>query len=1116
MRNAVCSGLVAPTDLVLIMQTISKRIFLNLAAASCYFIGGWLGTLLATPPSNASPIWPAAGVALTAMLVYGETVLPGIFIGALITQFYAFLDASSFVKILESLDVGILAGIGSCIQAWLGMWLINRWVGKNDALIEDGKILRFFVLIAFSCLVSASVGVSSLYFRDVISLPNLASSWATWWVGDTIGAAIFTPLLLLFCGKPESVWRARRRFVLYPLLIIVLVVVTAFKFSLHQENQRIKSLFERQVARLQNAIDHRLKEHLATNRAIKALFESSDQVDKEEFVRFTESILVKQNSILEWTPRVTGTERQQWEKINQTPIRRMTGPAEVATAQHKAVYYPVTYIVPAIGNERAFGFDISSNPQIASIITQAIDTGMAMASGSVHLIQDDSQHPGIVVYSPVYRKNSPTANVLERRQAFLGFVASVFRVDTDIATIFNQLGNKEIQLLLEIYDSGQLIYSNLPADYHQNLRFGKLSKIQNLDFADRNWQLHVLPSADFFHQQQSALSGWLLLGGFLLCGFTGFGLLLLTGRTARVEELVAVRTQDLSLSNQALNQEIILRRQHENELRVAATTFESHEAIVVTDANGNILRVNKAFTKITGYPAQEVIGQNPRILSSGYHDQDFYQEMYESLEKNNHWKGEIWNRRKDGEVFPELLTVTGVRDENNKLTHYVAIFSDVSAQKAAEQKIHHLAFFDPLTNLPNRRLLLDRLQQEIAAAKRQKSYGALLFLDLDHFKNLNDSRGHQVGDELLIQVAQRLKSIIRNEDTACRLGGDEFIVMVPGRFSSLQQATNHVAMLAEKILLAINQPFVVQGSEHHFSTSIGVTLYPETVDQPEDIIQQADTAMYRAKENGRNSISFYHPRMQEAADRRLTLEKEMRQALQENQFLLHYQPQVNEQHQLVSAEALIRWQHPSKGMISPVEFIPLAEDTQLILPIGAWVINEACRQIKAWDKAGKLIDHVAVNVSSRQFRQKNFVQQVRQALLDAGVSAKRLIIELTEGCVIEDIDDTIAKMHALQVMGVGISIDDFGIGYSSLSYLKSLPLSQLKIDQSFVRHIEDPNAAVIVETIIMMAKSLGLNVIAEGVETQAQIEFLKAKGCLFFQGYYFSKPVSAEDFRFEF
>lgn len=1097
------------------MGKLQKLILLNLIAAVGYFFGGWLGDLLATPPSNASPVWPAAGVALALMLSYGSAVLPGIFLGALAAQFYAFLDASTSSKITESLGVGALIGIGSCLQAWFGMWLIERWIGKHDPLIEDGKILRFFVLIVLSCLVSASVSVLLLYDRGVISLSNMAVSWATWWAGDAIGAATVTPLLLLFVGRPRPIWEARRTFVLYPLLLIILLVVSIFEFSLRQENMRLESLFERQVELLQTSIEKHLYDHMATNNALKAFFDSSERVLYQEFISFAESIQHQRSGLLEWTPRISQGERENWQRVHNTPIRELVGEAGLEIAKSKEFYFPVTYMLPSVGNERALGYDISSNPLVAPVIFKAIDTGQVLATGPVHLIQDRDNQIGTVIYAPVYAKHRPLETVEDRRAALMGLVATVFRIENDLQAIMGWLGNGQLQLLLTIHDQDRQIYSSLPADYHRNLQFSGLGKSQSIEFAGRRWQLKFFPAAEFFNQQQSLLSGWLLLGGFLLSGLTAFGLLLLTGRTARVEELVAARTVDLSRSNEALNQEIAIRRQHEKELRVAATTFESHEAILVTDAEGSILRVNKAFTDITGYSAEEAIGRNPRLLSSGYHDRAFFQQMYQALAQNNQWKGEIWNRRKNGEMYPELMTISGVRDEQNQLTHYVAIFSDISAQKAAEKEIHHLAFYDPLTNLPNRRLLLDRLQHEIAVAKRQHRYGALFFLDLDHFKNLNDSRGHQVGDELLIQVARRLTSIIRDEDTACRLGGDEFIILVPGRFSSLQHATNHAVILAEKILLAINQPFVVQGSEHHFSTSIGVTLYPETIEHPEDVIQQADTAMYRAKEGGRNGISFYRSSMQEAADRRLTLEKEMRTALQENQFVLYYQPQVDMQNKrVVSAEALIRWLHPEKGMISPLDFIPLAEDTQLIQPIGAWVLREACRQIKAWDRQGHAIDHVAVNVSSRQFRQSSFVQQVRQALLDAGIGAERLIIELTEGCVIEDIDDTIAKMHALQVMGVRISIDDFGIGYSSLSYLKSLPLSQLKIDQSFVRHIDDSNAAVIVETIIMMAKSLGLDVIAEGVETQAQIDFLAAKQCLFFQGFYFGKPVAAHEFVF--
>ena len=1089
-------------------------IYKNLLAGSGYFLAGWLGTLIATQPSNASPIWPAAGVALAILLVCGDAVLPGIFLGAVAAQSYAFFDASEFANILGFLGVGMLAGFGACLQAWVGMRLINRWVGKHDALIEDAKIGRFFALIALSCLISPSMGVASLYIRGVIAASSITNSWVTWWVGDTIGAAIFTPMLLLFIGRPTSAWKPRRNFVFYPLLFVMLLVMMAFIYSQQQEQRRIEGLFERQVGLLHGTFERRLQQHLATNAVLKGFFDSSESVSQDEFVRFANSIRSQFSGVLEWTPRVRQDERESWQKHYKTSIRQMTANGTLQPASLQAEYYPVTYIVPQMGNEAALGFDVSSNPQIAPVIAKAIASGMTTATGVIHLVQDDKPHVGTVIYTPVYAKNKPLDSVEARQAQFLGFVACVFRIDVDMAEIFSWLGDKELQLSLAIYDHEQLVYSNYPQENQPDYSFSKLSKTLDIEFAGRQWQMHYAPSAEFFHRQQSTITGWLLLSGFLLCGLTGVGLLLLTGRTARVEALVSDRTQSLVLSNEALNKEIALRRQQENELRIAATTFESHEAIIITDANGNILRVNKAFSDMTGYRASEVIGKNPSLLSSGRHDKDFYQQMYQALANKNQWKDEVWNRRKDGEIFPEMLTITGVRNEHQQLTHYVAIFSDISAQKAAEKEVHNLAFYDPLTNLPNRRLMLDRLEQEIAAAKRQIKFGALFFLDLDHFKNLNDSRGHQVGDELLIQVGQRLKAIIRQEDTACRLGGDEFVVMVPGRFLNLQDATNHAVMLADKILLAISQPYIVQGSEHHFSTSIGVTLYPETSDQPQEIVQQADTAMYRAKESGRNSIRFYQPSMQESADRRLTLEKEMRVALQQGQFQLHYQPQVNAQHKVISAEALIRWRHPTKGMVSPAEFIPLAEDTQLILPIGAWVLQEACRQITVWDLQGVKIDHVAVNVSSRQFRQANFVQQVKQVLMDTNIHAERLVVELTEGCVIEDIEDTIAKMQALQAMGIRISIDDFGIGYSSLSYLKSLPLSQLKIDQSFVKQIDDVNAAVIVETIIMMAKSLGLNVIAEGVETLDQVEFLTSKGCVNFQGYYFSRPVTADEIKF--
>ncbi|MGZ0078058.1 EAL domain-containing protein [Methylomonas sp. YC3] len=1092
------------------MPTAFRFFLLNSALALAYFIGGYLGHMLAMQPSHASPIWPSAGIALAALLGYGPKLLPGLIIGSLGTQIYAFGDLATPEDWFTPIWVGAAASVGAIAQPLLGASLINRWIGRHNPLMEDRHVVWFFLLAIASCLISASVGTSFLYIFDTIDAEEIGLNWCTWWIGDAIGTVIFAPLLLLFIGTPRHIWRQRQKFVAYPLSISLLLVVIAFVYSRNLENQRLNGLFDNQINLTHTNLQEHFSDDILNNQLLKALFDSSESVNPNEFRLFAHTIFSKHPELeaLEWIPRVNAEDRSAFEQQTETTIHEHNRNQQLIPAGKRNVYLPIAY---AFGNQQNIGFDVASNPQLSSAIQKAINSGETVVTDG--MVCDDKQ-PCFAIYSPIYLKGKSLNTSAQRQQFFVGLVSNVFKLSNEIQELSGRL--QSTRLSVAIYDQDQLLYRSTPEGIESKTHYLLPSKRQSLAVADRNWTLEYKPLPEFYTQQNPWTVWWLLSGSFLLCGLTSFGLMLMSGRTARIEDLVALKTRDLLRSNQALNTEIERRKQQENELRIAATTFQSHEAIIVTDANGAILRVNNAFNKITGYSAEEVIGRQPDFLSSTHQAPGFIQTLTQALAKDNQWQGEIFNRRKNGDVFPEWLTVTGVRDEQDRLLNYVAIFSDISEKKAAEREIHELAFYDPLTGLPNRRLLLDRLKQEIAAAKRQSYYGSLFFLDLDHFKTLNDSRGHQVGDELLIQVAQRLKSIIRDEDTACRLGGDEFIVMVPGRYSQLSQATSHAAMLAEKILHTINQPFTVQGSEHHFSTSIGVTLFPEVAEQPEAVIQQADTAMYRAKESGRNGISFYRPSMQETADRRLTLEKEIRQALKQRQFLLHYQAQVDHLGKVISAEALIRWQHPEKGMISPAEFIPIAEDTQLILPIGEWVMREACRQIKVWDAQNLPIHHVAVNVSSRQFRQADFVDQVKRILIDAELPAERLVIELTEGCVISDIDDTVEKMRDLQTLGVKTSIDDFGIGYSSLSYLKKLPISQLKIDQSFVRDIaSDPNDAVIVETIINMAKNLGLHVIAEGVENQEQMIFLRDKGCLSYQGYYTGRPVAAARFERE-
>ena len=560
--------------------------------------------------------------------------------------------------------------------------------------------------------------------------------------------------------------------------------------------------------------------------------------------------------------------------------------------------------------------------------------------------------------------------------------------------------------------------------------------------------------------------------------------------------------------------DITERKRAEAELRIAAVAFESQEGMMITDAATKILKVNKAFTDITGYSAAEVIGQTPRMLSSGRHGPDFFRAVWDTIERTGGWQGEIWDRRKSGEHYPKWLTISSVKDDQGAVTHYVGSHYDITDRKLTEEKLAKLAFFDALTQLPNRTLLLDRLKQAMTAGQRNNTCGAVLFIDLDHFKTLNDTLGHDKGDMLLKSVALRLCACVREGDTVARLGGDEFVIVLEGLSASPEDAATQTRSVGEKILIALNLPYLLGDSAHHSSASLGATLFCGHEKSIDDLLKHADLAMYKSKETGRNALRFFDPAMQTVVMERASLEAGLRCAVEENQFLLHYQAQVVSGGHVTGAEVLVRWLHPVRGMVSPGEFIPLAEETGLILPLGQWVLHAACAQLALWARQPALAHlTVAVNVSAHQFREPDFVAWVLKVLRDTGARPERLKLELTESLLVDNVEDIIAKMVELKAWGVGFSLDDFGTGYSSLSYLKRLPLDQLKIDQSFVRDVLiDTNDAAIATTIVALARSLGLSVIAEGVETAEQQDFLATSGCHAYQGYHFSKPVPVDKF----
>ena len=553
--------------------------------------------------------------------------------------------------------------------------------------------------------------------------------------------------------------------------------------------------------------------------------------------------------------------------------------------------------------------------------------------------------------------------------------------------------------------------------------------------------------------------------------------------------------------------DITERKESEDKLRLMARVFEqSGDAILITDPENRIIATNASFSLLTGYSQQEVLGQNPKLLKSDREPVEFYQAMWDALARERYWQGEIWEKRKDGTLYPKWLTITAIHNQQGKLVNYIASFSDITLRKQAEQKIEHMAHHDALTNLPNRFSLTERLSQSLEQARRSEQHLAVIFLDLDRFKNINDSLGHHVGDLLLIEVAARLSSSVRASDIVARLGGDEFVMVLPQIQSGIS-----AAHIVAKVQQALSHAFLLDGHELRITPSIGVSVFPHDGETVEVLMKNADAAMYHAKASGRNNYQFFKKEMNAKAHERLLLENDLRLAVDRKEFLVHYQPQVDlVAGKVIGVEALVRWQHPVRGIVPPDEFIAVAEDTGLILPMGNMVLEMACKQLASWLASGVPPIRMAVNLSARQFQQIDLPQTVARIILQTGIPPGLLELEITESVAMHHPEETINHLLKFKEMGVALAIDDFGTGYSSLSYLKLFPVDRLKIDKSFVNNIQaHANDAAIASATIALAHTLGMEVVAEGVETGAQLDFLKGQRCEVVQGFFYSRPLPA-------
>ena len=553
-----------------------------------------------------------------------------------------------------------------------------------------------------------------------------------------------------------------------------------------------------------------------------------------------------------------------------------------------------------------------------------------------------------------------------------------------------------------------------------------------------------------------------------------------------------------------------LKHEIDERIRLTSSVFENtSEAIVITDARVKIIDCNQAYTDISGYTLDEVRGQDPKITQSGRHDKAFYQQMWDSINSKGNWTGEIWDRRKNGEVYPKLLSINTVQDDLGKLTHYIGVFSDISHLKETERKLQELAFTDSLTGLPNRQLLHNRLEYDMSIAHRNRTSVALIFIDLDQFKRVNDTLGHQIGDELLYEIGQRLKLCVRETDMVARLGGDEFTIILTN-LSSYKAISD----IANKIIESINKPIKISDNELFVGASIGISIYPDDSQDKATLLRNADSAMYHAKENGRGYIQFFNEDINQRNQQRNALENNLKRAIQNQEFELYFQPQVNTMtHEVIGCEALIRWNDPDNGVISPQDFIPVAEENGTILAIGQWIFEEVCQHLRYCNNNNISIVRTAINLSAVQFRDENLVEIIVSALKNAEIPTDWIELEITESAIMENPEETAAILEQLRATGIRISIDDFGTGYSSLAYLKRYPFDKLKIDREFIDGLPDNNNDVILtRTIINLANSLDIDVLAEGVENIEQVNLLDAKGCHIVQGFYYSRPLPADEF----
>ncbi|AUN95268.1 EAL domain-containing protein [Pseudazoarcus pumilus] len=1071
-----------------------------LAIATAYVLTGWIALQFLVPDGYVAPVYPPAGIALGALILYGWRMWPAILVGALITNVVATAHAGG-----EPGFAVLVSALGATLQALFGAWLAHRLLCFADPLDTPRSIARLlFVVAPVSSLVNASLSVPVLAALGTVAPDEQAFNWLTWWLGDTLGALIALPLMFVFLAQPADLWRPRRAAVAVPLLIVGLLTALAFDRLQRAENLRVETQFERESEHLATLVAKRLDNQIDMLIAIERFAALQPRITREGFRSFVVPLLARHAGTqnFTWNPLVTHEKRAPFEdRVWRTDLagfrileRDDSAPERTRAAQARSQYLPILYVEPLDDNLAVLGLDPLAIELPARAISETRSRAVPVATEGFVLTQERAAQRGVVLYQAVYGRTELDANARQLR----GIVSSAFRMDDALGAALTELPDRRMQLCLVDLAAAQGNRRLSGPEGCERAGWSARTLARNIaiPFAERPWEVR-LRAAPGYAEDLRTLTAWAaIIVGVIAAGVLAAFLLMTSGHARRVERLVVQRTRELADASEGLRAQGAALMRAQQIARMGSFEFDTATAT---------LQCSDGLRHLLALPARPELAYADLLDALDATDRPLVDRAVSAA--RNGGQGITLDCRPMCAPATTLQFVVECENPGGPDERIVGTAQDVTVARQAEADIQQLAHYDALTGLPNRMLWGIRAQAALQGARRHEDALAVLFIDLDHFKTVNDSLGHRSGDALLQSVASRLAGCIRDEDFLARIGGDEFVVLLPRLHDQ-----NDADTVARKMLASMGTPIEIEGHLLQPSMSIGIALFPADGTDADTLLKHADTAMYAAKSAGRNTMRRFVESMNVQAFERLTIENGLRRAIERGEISLHYQPQFDAiDDRAVGVEALARWTSPQLGVVPPDRFIPVAEESGMIHALGELVLLQACQLQRRWQNGPNAHLLVAVNISALQFTGQDFVASVAAILHETGADARRIELEITETALMGHGPEQLERLERLRALGLTLALDDFGTGYSSLGRLNRLPITRLKLDRSFVQHLpSDADSAAIANATLSMARALKLEVIAEGIETEAQKAYLFARGCRLMQGYLYSRPLPEE------